>query len=369
MDFHLRKLHPATVTDNSFPGYFGEGSLLTRQHFDAIRQGCESVNSWVADYLQNSGHTYWRDTLEKLLKSNTEGFTPGMSFTSFFSTFLGTVRRVLNWGLQNGGDFEYQGERTVELQSWELLQSERSNLLLEAHKGRFGISLRGLFSEFVQLFDWASMQLIKALGRVAHLSSPTHQLFTIKVPTYGIYAPFNSLATDNALQSWALDRGLPAQFTLPQSPRVLLCHGARQHFERQLSQEQADERQELAKWFQRLVIVHEHFHAILQTGLDTLRAPAAGSQSETVWGMAASLNESLAAWMQLHCARGNAKLTELILAYIQAGPYPQWPYQGAEYVETRYQQRGIEAVRELIAQLRQDPRNAQAEFDALSNAF
>ena len=50
-------------------------------------------------------------------------------------------------------------------------------------------------------------------------------------------------------------------------------------------------------------------------------------------------------------------------AYIRFGIYPDWPYGGAEFVEAEYARAGVPAVRTWIRYLRDDPENAQAEFD------
>lgn len=142
---------------------------------------------------------------------------------------------------------------------------------------------------------------------------------------------------------------------------------ARQHFEEQLAHEQPNDRTELAKLFQRCILIHEHFHAILAIGLDSDLALAAGAQLAS-WQAALPLNESLAVWMELHFARDNPNpiLRGLLLSYIHIGSYPAWPYRGAEYIENLYQEKGLEAVHELIAEMRQHPEAAQAKLDALS---
>ena len=73
--------------------------------------------------------------------------------------------------------------------------------------------------------------------------------------------------------------------------------------------------------------------------------------------------------MELHFERANPKFTDLIWSYIRAGSYPDWPYRGAEYIEHLYLEKGMEVVRELIADVRLHPEAAQAKLDALSKTF
>lgn len=67
--------------------------------------------------------------------------------------------------------------------------------------------------------------------------------------------------------------------------------------------------------------------------------------------------------MELHFARDYPNVKELVLSYIQAGLYPDWPYRGAEQIEKLYQQEGLEAIRKLISILREAPEVAQTQFD------
>ena len=75
------------------------------------------------------------------------------------------------------------------------------------------------------------------------------------------------------------------------------------------------------------------------------------------------LNESLAVWMELHYARDDEDLREIVMRYSGAGQYPGWPYAGAFEIEAQYQARGVEAVREWIERLRNDPAGAVSAFD------
>ncbi len=343
-----------------------DGNKLTGSQCGLLIDQCSCIKGWIEDVIQPG----WRQIRNELLGLNLGAFHSGLSFVGFITTFLKTVHTLMQTGLQNVGDFEYRDGFSIRLESWQLLQKEQPALQLQAEpvtdrKGQEVVFLKGSFSEFIRVFDEASRRLTEALSQGASMGSPTQQLFLVTVPTYGIYAPPDSRTTDEALQQWALKRGVPVQFTLPQSPRVLLCLSARQRFEEQLALEQDNDSAELAKLFQLCTLIHEHFHAILAIGLDSNRALASGSQLAS-WQTASPLNESLAVWMELHFARENPKLTDLIWSYIRAGSYPDWPYRGAEYIENLYQEKAMEAVRELITEMRQRPEAAQAKLNALS---
>ncbi len=75
------------------------------------------------------------------------------------------------------------------------------------------------------------------------------------------------------------------------------------------------------------------------------------------------LNEALAVWAELHFVRGDATMEQLVWDYIRAGEYPDWPYAGASRIESLYTSAGIDAVRQLIGQLRDTPELAQRDFD------
>ncbi len=56
-------------------------------------------------------------------------------------------------------------------------------------------------------------------------------------------------------------------------------------------------------------------------------------------------------------------------AYIRSDEYPNWPYRGAELIEREYADGGVPAVRAWMQHLRDDPANAQVEFNRRWNTF
>jgi hypothetical protein len=158
--------------------------------------------------------------------------------------------------------------------------------------------------------------------------------------------------------------GRPSELALPGSPRVLLCLGAQRRYEAILQEQRTDlpASRALGRAFRRSVLIHEHFHAIIETGLDqssTGTTPYLNDNQNS----ASRLNEAIAAWMEFHAARSNDELSGLVWEYIHAGHYPQWPYRGAAHIETIFQRQGIAGVRKWIYRLRAEPAAAQEDFD------
>ncbi len=383
LGFHTHSFFPANknMAQSDRDRIFGKDKVLSGAAFDLVRRKCEaSVNEWVETYFEprqrNWPRNDWQQTREDLLRYNLGAFRPDLDFASFISAFLHIVYNLLQTGLQQLGPFVHESGYTVKRGSWRLLQTEMPDLALSSKQSKYrndSLHLRGTFKEFVRVFSIASERLVEALRQSARLASPRRRFFATEVPTYGIYAPPSSFPADTALSQWAFAHTIAAQLTLPHSPGVLLCLDACQRAQEQLGQEGASEpdRIELAVLFQRSVLVHEHFHALLEAGLDHHRPPALGTHPVEAWRAASGGNESLAVWMELHFARTIQRpdLMELVWSSIQAGSYPDWPYRGAEYLERLYQRRGGEPVCQLISSLRQTPEMAQTPFNTLKEAF
>jgi hypothetical protein len=120
------------------------------------------------------------------------------------------------------------------------------------------------------------------------------------------------------------------------------------------------------------VLVHEHFHALAETGADSDGLPSKGPLQSRAWSAASPVNEALAAWMECHALRKlgpllstpeqGARAEAAVWAYVRSGTYPAWPYRGAEQVESLYRQEGIAGVRRLVYQLRDAPAVAHEQF-------
>jgi hypothetical protein len=175
---------------------------------------------------------------------------------------------------------------------------------------------------------------------------------------------------DMQLLSWATNKGVMQQSVLPETSRVLYCTHPSYT---KIGNPGTDN---VSLVLQQCVLVHEHFHAILETGTCSNGQPAVGLTDAVAWEKGTLLNESLAAWMELHFVRQHGHLLgtpeeidevkSALWAYFSCGDYPAWPYAGAELIEALYSQQGISTVRSLIQRLRDDPANAWKEFNEMT---
>ena len=188
-----------------------------------------------------------------------------------------------------------------------------------------------------------------------------------EAPAYGIYVRANRPDLDDKLHEWAEKNRVQFGLTLPSMPRVFLLrrmeHVAEKRFQEEVGT--LDELTLAARSFQTSILVHEHFHGILEHGIDADRRNAAGFNLTDSSNQAFLLNEALAAWMQLHHSRDSQLNSQFVWRYIRAGKFPKWPYRGAEVIEKLYAEEGIESVRDLIRRIRRDPESAAAFFQSL----
>ncbi len=274
--------------------------------------------------------------------------------------------------------FFYKASYWIPEDTWTYVQeqSDELNLSPEAKndwRGDKEVQLSEPFSEFVVLFKRGSERLLAAIRKISPISAmPLDSAQkAIEASTYGIFAPAGSAMVDAHLAEWAVRNHLMPQVTLPTSARVLLC--ARELKDSVMS---GDDPQPSDEFLMRAVLVHEHFHAIVETAFGMDGLPPVGTPDSINWAAATALNESLAAWMEWHDLRRLAesvpedkpvkKALAAVSAYIRSGQYPGWPYRGAEHVEELYRKGGIAAVRDIIDRLRRDPRTAQEMFDGTS---
>jgi len=363
LEFHVRRLTPdrGLIDSDVIDHLFGRGTVLSEEEYDEVRSRAEYfVGQQVRAVLE--GETGSVDA------------TRGEIVTAL-REFSEKLQRLLETGLRAQGDFPVQGSYSVKPGSFQVLGTVVPDHSLRLQESQYAswsdvsYLIHGEFRELVRVFHAASARLIERLaGRGSSLDQPLDRLFVEELATNGVYIPATSPASDQALKHWAFDRHIPTELTLPETPRTLFCVEALDRLQHRLRQEglEPSAAARLARAFQRSVLMHEHFHAILETGLDQDGHQAAGAALRDHWTKALALNESLAAWMELHAARGNAELSGIVDAFIHAGKYPEWPYRGASVVEAQFAKRGIDAVRELVGGLRLDPVTAQKAFDAMA---
>jgi hypothetical protein len=268
------------------------------------------------------------------------------------------VLALLKKGEEKLGRSDYQGGYAVKKESWRRLHESMPNLGLRAtgrERNSDDLLMSGPYSEFVRAFSFASKKLFGLLPPAVRVPAIS-RFFIEEVPTYGVYLPPNATA-ERGLRRAVTAWGLPPQMTLTGAPRVLFCLGAQQRFEQRIAEGKLSVRPEASRAFQRCVLVHEHFHALIAT------APGEGCEvplalrSPDAWAAAAPVDEALAAWMELHLARetGDDDLRALVMDFIRAGSYPHWPYAMAVQVERLFEEGGLSAVRDLVRALRRDP--------------
>ena len=207
---------------------------------------------------------------------------------------------------------------------------------------------RMLSYEMSNRSSWVSQRFIPAL-----------------MSTYGAFLPASARSSQVRFEKLLDDQGWPKQFTQYNQDKILVCLGALERLRTELS-DMAYESNDADTLLHRLslsVLVHEHFHSALVNGVDRNGQASFGKQRPTDLEHATALNEALAVWTELHFFRDDPEMLQHIDAYIRSGHYPRWPYQGAELIETFFREGGLPAVRGWIQYLRDDPINAQMDFD------
>jgi hypothetical protein len=212
------------------------------------------------------------------------------------------------------------------------------------------------------MFDAGASPLLAAIDRVPPRRTSRSRATedTLDVAAHGIFVLGASAGADGALAAWAARRGIAPQAALPDTPRVPYRTNGEQNGD-------IGARRGLLK---RCTLEHEHFHSILEVGLDANQMPARANPDG--WKHATALNEALAAWMEVHYRRHADALgapedvgaaQAAVSAYIRAGDCPDWPYRGAEVLETLYSEGGLHVVRDLVPKLCEDPRGAMLHFE------
>lgn len=224
-------------------------------------------------------------------------------------------------------------------------------------KSDFDLGLRDYTFCVHQLSD----RLVARLGA----SLQTRHFLPAVAATYGVYVSARAAQAQAQFEEAVRRLGWPARASLPVQDKVLICVSAMRRAEDDL-RDQGIDAAESASFCRRLalsVLVHEHFHSALARGLDADGQPALGYERSAEWTKADALNEAFAVWCELHFFRHDSKMTAEIEAYMASGDYPQWPYRGGEKIEQIFQKGGLPAVRGWLRHLRDDPANAQLDFD------
>jgi von Willebrand factor type A domain/TIR domain len=325
----------------------------------------------MARWLDDLFEPRWRVVGKQLSAEGLAGEGRMDTLHDVLQVFLGIVEQLLDHGLRASGDFDLAVGFGIPEEAWTRIVADLGGHALTIGerttdpRGGLHVRLTGRFSHFVDLYHKAAARLVSLSSSAPRQRSVTQRVFVEMSPTFGIFVPARSESTDRTLQRWASEQGIAQAVTLPGADRVLLCLDAADRFAAKLREGASDpaQAQRMAVSFQRCVLVHEHFHAIVACGVDVEGRSPAGPSLPEAWSKARTLNEALAVWMELHYVRGNAAMERLVWDYIGAGAYPEWPYAGASRLEAQYTAGGIDVIQSWIVRLRSTPEIAQQDFD------
>jgi hypothetical protein len=190
-------------------------------------------------------------------------------------------------------------------------------------------------------------------------------IIPVAASTYGVYIPASAELAQSKFEGTLIKYGWPKQAGIPGQGKILICAEATEKIKELLINSGiVDARAtDLAHRIALAVLIHEQFHSAVATAIGPDGRPPLGTQQWDSWQEGRALNEALATWAERHFFRKDPEMSEYIGAYINSGVYPAWPYSGANFIEEIYQNGGLPAVRGWIQYLRDDPMNAQREFD------
>ena len=325
---------------------------------DKYRQAFGEFNDLVLGEIDPARN--WMDHRAALAAAGLPSVAPDQSFLPFADAFFDAASKVLRQLVRDGGDGHFQNGYSMPVSAWRRLVEAGFGTGLQLTASRCGegedMLTEGAARAFADALEGA-WRRARDLVR-GEVSAPLARFAVAEAPTYGIFAPAAAVSADAQLLARAPEWGVPLPLCLPGADRVLLCASAIDDFQSFLRAQ--GRLPNLGRLFARGVLAHEHFHAFARTSPLPDGTPPPGPRLQAEWREASSVNEALAAWMQLHMARDNFELSELTREYIEAGDYPEWPYAGAMLVEKEYRSSGIEAVRILIHLLRTHPADATA---------
>jgi len=183
--------------------------------------------------------------------------------------------------------------------------------------------------------------------------------------TYGVFDTGRGPGA-SAARKTAARHNVPA-FAIPTGPAVLVCANANARLQQSLTSLNipTDVARRSAENFLIGTLVHEHMHAAIACAVDRDGRAAWHLLDPGTESLGRNLNEALAAWAQRFYFANDADMYDECTRYIENGTYPNWPYAGAETVETLYQDAGLPEIRSLVRLLRTDPEIAQRRFDEL----
>jgi hypothetical protein len=301
-------------------------------------------------------------------------------FIEFLRTYLIVMKKVFQNGFVASPNFLWTQDYSVSEKTAAAVQNQDSELQLNFIESKYGGHIiGGTFSTYIELFQRAAERLLLALPSVAPRSKRPSLLRqqakeVIESSVFGVFIPADAKTVDAQLLAWATQNGILQQAVLPETFRVLYCTHPLN------SRNDSSQRDKVYHLLRQCVLLHEHFHAILEAGIAANGQTAIGPVDKMNWSKVVPLNESLAVWMELHFVRKHGHLvgspeevdevSRALWAYIKSSDYPNWPYSGAEWIEELYnREQGISNIRTLIQQLRDNPVKAHQEFDKAIDTY
>jgi hypothetical protein len=223
----------------------------------------ETRIAWPSRWYDCALKPGWRSTRTDLINMGLANGKQLGTLRDRLDVFLTLMRGALREGLRNLGDFDLTMHFALPLASWEVLQSDVQGVAVRIasereRRSERNVFLSGRFSDVVAAFEQASDKLVALLSRTRKQRPGVQRVFSELAPTYGIFAPFDSHAADEALFRWAGAQGISPHLTLPETPRVLCCLSTRERFVEKLREESGPQMQptRLAGLSQRCVLIH-----------------------------------------------------------------------------------------------------------------
>jgi hypothetical protein len=365
LGFHVGKLVDSEMRWDQRAAFFDAHGEESRANYDHVVRMAEYVFAGPT-----RDHLAGKDVLNEARGSLKQALSHHQTFIAYLTDF---VRYWLNYikiakAKQPDAIIDVGYSIPESALQW-LQRTSRDIDILNAHteRGWRDGTLRMRFempiNSYERCVERLSAMLFSTLSK-GHGGWVTRLLNTA-VLTHGIYMPAFASRAQAQLIQFLSQRGWPEKAALPGQHKVLLCMGAVERFQDEVIKTGWDETKasELSQQFCLSILIHEHFHAAVATGLDQMGRAALGIEHPERWETASPLNESLAVWCEKQFFRNDPTMIERIDSYIANGTYPSWPYRGGEIIESVYITGGTPAVRGWMRYLRDDPENAQREFD------
>jgi hypothetical protein len=369
--FHVRSLHEIDnvyMDDEKSRRFFGITAESEWKEYEFVQRAAEG--SFIMDtgaYLEGSLKP------ERLARTLSSPIARGQlqTFAQYAARFLellamygATAERIRGAVSINIG-YSVPGESLKALKR----HAPEIQFTSKAERAMWGEQLTGNFTWSLTLTEYnralstvthVILNAIKAIG-----GKPVNRYLSTSVPTYGIFASGFTPDVNDFLAKAAQSHKWPAAVVLPGAGKVLISANAVARYRSDLQRSGLPESDsaKTATAFLESVLVHEHLHGILETGVGATGKTSAAADSWDEWAKGFSLNEAIAAWVQWHYFRNDTPMSANIQAYISSGEYPEWPYRAAESIEKIYLENGLPGVVSVMETLRRDPELAQTKFD------